>query len=129
MHQIRRVVLLGGWGLLVLWCGCGPPRLSVDKSYTLDVGEARAIDLDPQSKPQKIQIEFTASDGQVEVLMFKKEDVPTDQAMLDAASDKALARQKGPSGSLSVDLPEKVAARIVIRNPSKKAEVKVKVKN
>ncbi len=101
----------------------------MDRSYTLDVGEARAIDLDPQSKPQKIQIEFTASDGQVEVLMFKKEDVPNDQAMLDVSSDKALARQKGASGNLSVDLPEKTAARIVIRNPSKKAEVKVKVKN
>lgn len=109
--------------------GCGPNRLNVSKTYTLDVHEGRAIDLEPQRQPQKINIEFSVSDGEARVLVFRAEDAPGDEGIMEAPVSKALANQRGSQGSFSVDLPANTRARVVVRDLSKKAQVTLKVTN
>jgi hypothetical protein len=95
----------------------------------MDVGDARSIDLDPQSKPQKINIEFSVSEGEGRVLVFRAEDAQGDEGLLSAPANKALGSQRGSSGTLSVDLPANTKARVVIRDLTKKADVTIKVTN
>ena len=115
---------------LLFLAGCGPAKLNVEKSLVLD-GEypARAIDLDAQSKPQKITVEFSSSEGEVTVLVFKAEDAKTEDDILFADPKKALDFKKGKEGSFAVDVPEKTATRVFARAEGKKTTVQVKVKN
>ncbi|MCS7020724.1 MAG: hypothetical protein NZU63_02715 [Gemmataceae bacterium] len=115
--------------LMMLCVGCGPGRLNVEKKYSMDVGDARAIELEPQSKPQKIQVEYSTSDGEARVLVFRAEDAAGDQGMLEAPASRALGSHRGSSGSFSVDLPANTKARVVIRDLTKKADVTIKVTN
>jgi hypothetical protein len=113
----------------VLLGGCGPARLNVDKKYTMDVSDARAIDLDAQPKPQKVNVEFSVSDGEARVLVFRAEDAQGEEGMLEAPASKALGSQRGSTGNFTVDLPPNTRARVVIRDLTKKADVTIKVTN
>jgi hypothetical protein len=120
------VVLMTG---VVLLGGCGPARLNVDKKYTMDVGDARAIDLEAQAKPQKVNVEFSVSEGEARVLVFRAEDAKGDEGILEAPASKALGSQRGSTGNFTVDLPPNTRARVVIRDLTKKADVTIKVTN
>lgn len=120
------MVLMAG---VVLVGGCGPSRLNVSKKYTMDVGDGRSIDLDAQPKPQKVNVEFSVSDGEARVLVFRAEDAQGEVGLLEAPASKALGSQRGSSGNFTVDLPANTKARVVIRDLTKKAEVTIKVTN
>jgi hypothetical protein len=122
------LIMIIGAGVMIL-VGCGPARLNVSKNYTMDVGDARSIDLDPQPKPQKIDVEFSVSDGEARVLVFRAEDAQGEEGLLSAPASKALGNQRGSRGNFSVDLPANTKARVVIRDLTKKAEVNIKVTN
>jgi hypothetical protein len=114
---------------LLFLAGCGPAKLNEARSLELG-GEspARAIDLDAQSKPQKITVEFSSPED-VTVLLFKAEDAKTDDDIMTADPKKALGFKKGKEGSFVVDVPEKTATRVFARMETKKTTVQVKVKN
>jgi len=116
----------------LLWlAGCGPGKLDQNMTLTLegDVA-ARAIDLPAVSKPQTINVEFSSSDGEVTVLVFKAEDAKKDDELQMAPSSKALAKKRSKGESFSVDVPENTATRVVVREAeAKKTDVQVKVTN
>lgn len=126
LRLLLAMVLMTG---TVLLGGCGPARLNVDKKYTMDVGDGRAIDLEAQKKPQKVKIEFSVSDGEARVLVFRAEDAQGEEGILEAPASKALGSQRGSTGNFTVDLPPDTKARIVIRDLTKKADVTIKVTN
>lgn len=113
-------------GFLVV-TGCGPAKLTVTKSYEVNLGEAQAIELDPQPKPQKLTVNFNATE-EVNVLVFKAADASGD-AMITADAKKALTSKKGKTETFTVDVPEKTAVAIVVREPAKKARVELTVTN
>lgn len=126
LRLLLAMVLMTG---TVLLGGCGPARLNVDKKYTMDVGDGRAIDLEAQKKPQKVKVEFSVSDGEARVLVFRAEDAQGEEGILEAPASKALGSQRGSTGNFTVDLPPDTKARIVIRDLTKKADVTIKVTN
>ncbi|MCX8140231.1 MAG: hypothetical protein N3E46_11160 [Gemmataceae bacterium] len=126
LRLLLAMVLMTG---TVLLGGCGPARLNVDKKYTMDVGDGRAIDLEAQKKPQKVKVEFSVSDGEARVLVFRAEDAQGEGGILEAPASKALGSQRGSTGNFTVDLPPDTKARIVIRDLTKKADVTIKVTN
>src|SRR5262245_3428954 len=72
--------------------GCGPAKLNQSRTWAdFDVGDARAIDLDPQSKPQTITVEFSVGEGEVTALVVKKDDAKTDDDLLSVPASKAIA--------------------------------------
>jgi hypothetical protein len=107
--------------------GCGPAKLNQTKTLSVDVGEARAIDLDGQPKPQKVNVKYSSPE-EVSVLVFKEVDARGDD-MLDAGEGKALGKSKGKDGTFSVDVPENTPVRVVVRGSPKKTDVKLEITN
>ena len=109
--------------------GCGPAKLDVTKNYTLDpAGEhTYAIDLDAQSKPQTLNVEYEAADSEVTVAVYKAseaEDLETLQ------TSKAIKSESGKkSGKLTVEVPENTATRVVVGDSKAKTAVKLRVTN
>jgi hypothetical protein len=118
-------------GLIVLvLAGCGPAKLDLTRKYTLDGKDpAQTIELEPQTKAQTINIEFSSSDGDVSVLVFKKADAPPADDALIADPKKALVSKKGKADSFSVDIPENTGILIIVRMETKKTDVELKVTN
>lgn len=129
----KQVVCGVAWGVLVGWvlgsAGCGPARLNQSKEYTMDVGEARALDLQPQRQAQKLTVEYVVSNGEARVLVFRAEDAPGDQGLLDTPASKALASHRGSKGDFTVDVPANTAVRVVVRDLTRQATVTLKVTN
>ena len=122
---IRATALAFG---LVAFTGCGPAKLDVTKTYTFP-GEPQIMGLDAQPKPQKITVEFDSSEGTITVLLIKESDVPENEDAFIPTS-KAIAFKSGEkAGTFSGDVPEKTATKVIIRNPSAKTTVKVRVTN
>jgi hypothetical protein len=113
----------------LLLAGCGPAKLNVEKTLDLEPGEAKSIDLDAQSKPQKITVDFKSSEGDVSVLLFKEADAKGDDALLDADQAKAIEKKKGKEDSFTADVPENTAVRVIIRGAAKTTKVTLKVTN
>ncbi len=111
--------------------GCGPAKLNENKTLTLDAEvSARAIDLPAVSKAQTINVEFSSSDGDVTVLVFKQEDAKDNDSLPSAPSSKALVKKRSKGESFSVDVPENTATRVVVReSAAAKTDVQVKVTN
>ncbi|MCE9561382.1 MAG: hypothetical protein K8U57_04950 [Planctomycetes bacterium] len=104
--------------------------LEVSKPYELIQGEAQAMILDPQPKPQKLNINFTSSEGDILVLVFKDADVPKgEDGIMQVDPKKAIASKKGKSESFTVDVPENTGTQIVMRDAAKKTKVDLKVNN
>jgi hypothetical protein len=127
MPVARAALAAVALGLLTA-AGCGPKSLNEKKSYSLDVGVEQALELDPQRKPQTITVEFTSSAADVSVYV-----VPPDARGATAddppKKDKALGMKTGRQGSFSVELPEKTAAVVLVRDAKAKTDVTLKVTN
>ncbi len=108
--------------------GCGPAKLNESRSYDIEPGSAEGFELPAQAKPQKITVDFSSSDGDVIVLLFKVADAQGDDALI-ADAKKALGMKKATKDTLSVDVPENTATRLVVRGTGKKTKVDVKVTN
>jgi hypothetical protein len=116
-------------GLLTV-AGCGPAKLDVTKTYTLEPGDGRAIDLDAQSKAQTLNVDFSSTAGEINVLVMKKDDAPSDDDLLTADAAKALASKlKAKEGTVTAEVPANTAVRVIIRDAAKTSEVKVHVTN
>jgi len=106
--------------------GCGPAKLDVSKEWDMD-GEPQMLYLNPESKPQKVTVEFESSGNEVTVLLIKSADVPKEDERF-VAVEKAIASQKGKSGSFSGDVPEKTETQVIVRGGGK-TKVKLRVHN
>ena len=114
---------------LVTLAGCGPAKLDVTKTYTVEAGEPQIVFLDAQPKPQKITVEFESSASPITVLLIKDADVPKDEDGFIPTS-KAIAFKSGEkSATFSGDVPENTASRVIIRNANSKTSVKLRVTN
>lgn len=116
---------------LVWLAGCGPAKLNVNKTLELDSDGVNSIDLPAEPKPQKITVEFSSSDGEVSVYVFKEDDAKGEAGLLaaPAKADKALAKQTGQAGSLTADIPENTPTRVIVRSEGKKTNVTLKITN
>lgn len=109
--------------------GCGPAVLDQRVNWVIDPGEtpARALDLDAQPKPQTLTVEYESSAAEVEVGVYKAADA---KELETVQTSKALKAESGKkSGSLTVDIPEKTAVRVVVGGSRKKTDVKLHVTN
>jgi hypothetical protein len=112
----------------LLAAGCGPAKLNESHSYEIEPGDAKGFECPAQPKPQKIIIDFTSSPEDVTVLLFKAAEVK-DSEMPDTPEAKALGKQTGKSGTLTVDVPENTATMFVVRGAKHPTKVDVKVSN
>jgi hypothetical protein len=101
-------------GVLFL-AGCGPAKLNESRTWDLDSGEARGLDLPAISKPQKINVEFSSTDGETSVYVFKEEDAKGEEGLMNADTNakKALAYKTSKGETFSVDVPENTATRVI----------------
>jgi len=110
--------------------GCGPGKLEESRTWDLDGGEARALDLPAVSKPQKINVEFTSSEGDVSAFVFKEEDVKGEDGLrnADINAKKAIASKTSKGETFSADVPENTSTRVIIF-AKRKTTVNLKVTN
>ena len=125
----RLSTILLACGALFL-AGCGPAKLNESRTWDLDGGEARGLDLPAISKPQKINVEFSSTDGEVSVYVFKEEDAKGEEGLMNADTNakKALAYKTSKGETFSADVPENTATR-VIAFTRRKTTVNLKVTN
>jgi hypothetical protein len=116
---------------LVLLSGCGAGKLDVSKTMALGANvEAMSIDLDPQSKPQTLYIEFTSNGGEVSVYVFKEEDAKGEEGIAVARPTKAIAKKMDSKGdNFTAEIPANTATRVIVRCGGRTAEVKIRVTN
>jgi len=116
-------------GVLCL-TGCGPGKLDQSRSWEIDNGEAKAIDLPAIAKPQNIKVEFTSSDSDVYVLLVKEADAKGDEGLMDISNGaKALGKKDGKSGDFTAEIPENTPTRVIVRGAQKKTKVDLKITN
>jgi hypothetical protein len=127
MFAARSVLVAVAFGVLAA-TGCGPARLKEEKTYSMEVGDAQRIELEPITKPQKLTVEFSSSAAEVSVYLIK-DFKPGDSAADMPQKAQILAKAQGKEGTLSADVPENTATRIIIRDPRAKTDVTVKLTN
>jgi len=111
---------------LLVVAGCGPAKLDVTRNISLDSQESRSVDLDPQPKPQTLTVTYEAG-AELFVGVYKAADAPDLQNLPEG---KALKSESGKkSGTLTVEVPENTATRIVIANAKTNTDVKLHITN
>jgi hypothetical protein len=127
MSAARSVLVAVAFGVLVA-AGCGPAKLNMEKTYPMNVGDSNNIDLPAIAQAQKITVDFSSSATEVTIFLIKdfKED---DRIDIVPKKDQILAKAQGKSGTLSADVPEKTATRVIITDPRGKTDVTVKLTN
>jgi hypothetical protein len=108
--------------------GCGPARLNETKTYTLEPGTAQSVLLDPQPKPQKINVEFSSTAAEVYVYFIKSQG-KDEEVDVTPGKDITLASKNGKEGSFSVDVPENTRTRVIVRGANTKTDVTIKINN
>jgi hypothetical protein len=121
----QSLVLFAVVGLFAAGCA---GKLDVSNSYQLEPMNAKGFECPAQSVAQKFNIEFSSSDSDVTVSLFKSSDIKEGD-IGDVDASKALGKQTGKSGSFSVDVPEKTATYVIVRDAKKSTKVDVKVSN
>jgi hypothetical protein len=116
---------------LVFLTGCGAGKLDETRTLSLDVGDAaKSIDLQAQSKPQTINVEFSSTGSEVSVYLFKEEDAKGEDGLTSANPTKALAKKTNSKGdSFSAEVPPNTATRLIVRSGGSKTDVKLKITN
>ena len=129
MRRRLFVIMLVLAPALLVAAGCGPKPLTESKTLTLDKEwGARALDIPAQKKPMKLTVEFSSSDGEVTVLVFKAADITKEDELITAGSTQALAHKRSRADTFTVDVPENTATRVTVRQHSAtKTDVQVKV--
>lgn len=116
----------------LLLTGCGPAKLDVSKTYSVGGDTpAQGIELNAQSKPQTINIEFSSSAGEVSVYVLKKSDYKDVDDLPAADSKKAIATKKGKAETFTAEIPENTAVWVAILKQfgSEKSDVQIKINN
>ena len=109
--------------------GCGPSKLNETKTWEIEVGDGKALDLPAVSNKQTLNVEFSSSDSDVWVGVIKEEDAKGEDAIVSSASSKALKSAKGKGETFTVDVEPNTATRVIVRDAGKKTTVKLKVSN
>ena len=110
---------------LVGFSGCGPAKLDVTKTYSMD-GLPKTVILEAQPKKQNITVEFEST-AEVTVMLIKKADCPEGEEGF-VATAKAISFKKDKSGTITGELPEKTEGLVVIRGGNK-IDVKLHITN
>jgi hypothetical protein len=114
---------------LIFASGCGPAKLSDNRTLRMDGGEDQILELDPQPKPQKINVDFSSSGVDVSVFLYKEEDLRGKEGTAGANPAKALGKvEKAKEGHFSVEVPPNTATKVIVQS-MKKTEVKIKLSN
>jgi hypothetical protein len=124
-----RPLLIALAPVLLAAAGCGPKPINESRTFTLDreVG-AQRLELPAAKKAQKLTVEFSSSEGEVSVLVFKSADVKDEDAMLTVEPAKALGSKRGKADTFAVDVPENTETQVVVRqHTAAKTDVKVTV--
>ena len=110
--------------------GCGPAKLNESRTWELEPASPKALDLPAISKPQKLNVEFSSTDGDVLVAVFKEEDAKGEEGLVNADTNrsKALAHKSSQGDKFSVDVPENTATRVIAFS-KKKTTLNLKVTN
>jgi hypothetical protein len=112
---------------VVSFAGCGPAKLDVNKTYTLD--EPKIVLLDAQPKVQNIKVDFE-SDNPVTILLIKDADLAKGEDGSTLPASKALASKVNEkSGSFTAEVPANSASRVLLKNNGAKATVKLHITN
>jgi len=130
--MFRRLVPPALLAVALAWlAGCGPAKLNESRTWEMEAGDARAIDLPGQPKPQTLNVDFSSSEGDVTVYVFKEDDLKGKEALneVEAHAKKALKQAKSKGESFTVDVPENTPARVVVSAAGKKTTVNLKVTN
>jgi hypothetical protein len=103
-------------------------KLDVSRQSSLEKGDAWFVDLSAQPGAQLITVAFSSSQGPIRVYVVRDPDAD-DRA--DALPDpkKVLAEARAQAGVLKVDVPEKIATRILFRDATGKTAVELKLTN
>jgi len=122
------VVLVAG---LFALAGCGPAKLEVNSTATIDPNDYKMIGLQKQSQPQKVTIEVDATEPvNVYVIDSSKEawfpDLSPDKQAETAKYGKKLGVKKD---SLTADVPENAEVTVAIGGATKKTDVKISISN
>jgi hypothetical protein len=124
-----RPLLIALAPVLLVAAGCGPKPINESRTFTLDreVG-AQRLELPAAKKAQKLTVEFSSSEGEVSVLVFRSADVKDEDAMLTVEPAKALGSKRGKADTFAVDVPENTETQVVVRqHTAAKTDVKVTV--
>jgi hypothetical protein len=114
---------------LLAAAGCGAGRLNVEKKYTpLEVGETKAIDLDPQSKAQTIKVEFTSNPARVTVYLIKSEGKESELKET-PSKEITLGKESGKEGKFQVEVPANTRIRVLVTEGATTTDVTVKLSN
>ncbi|AWM39470.1 hypothetical protein GobsT_22000 [Gemmata obscuriglobus] len=124
--SVRFVPILCAVGLLA-FAGCGPAKLDVTLTLSLEAGRPKGQILEVQKKPQKVTIEYTSSASEVSVYVFKTSDADALEEP-EKYKDKALATKTGKSETFAVEVPANVEVQVVFWS-LKKTEVNAKLTN
>lgn len=125
----RLSTILLAYGALFL-AGCGPAKLNESRTWELEAASPKALDLPAISKTQKINVEFSSTDGDVLVAVFKEEDAKGEEGLVNADTNrsKALAHKSSQGEKFSVEVPENTATRVIAFS-KKKTTLNLKVTN
>jgi hypothetical protein len=129
--MFHRLLPVGSIAAAALFlAGCGPGKLNETRSWAgFEPEDAKAIDCPAVSKPQKLNVEFSSTEGEVSVYVFKEEDAKGPDGLIGSEPNKALGRKRSKADSFSVDVPENTATRVIVRSAAKKTDVTLKVSN
>jgi len=109
--------------------GCGPSKLNENKTWEMDTGEGKALDLPAVSQKQTVTVEFSSSDGDVSVYLFKEEDAKGEDGILGSEKSKALKAVRSKGETFTQEIEPNTATRVIVRSVEKKTTVKLKVTN
>ena len=90
-------------------------------------GDPEMIICPPQSKPQKITVEFESSKSEIVVMLIKSADIPKEEESA-VPTSKAIAFKKDKSGTFSGDVPANTETTVLLRG-GLKTNVKLRVHN
>jgi hypothetical protein len=117
------------WLAAALLLAAGCQKLHDERSVKLAPGDTKSFEIDAPRSEQKVTVEYTSSNGPVNVCVALLEDrqAAEEGVLADKKPDKALAsKEKADSGTLEATVPAKKGFVVVIGGAKKETEVKVK---
>jgi hypothetical protein len=104
-------------------------KLDHHRTFPIEEGEAKSLDLEAQPGAQTFTVEFSSSKCDVSVYVFKGADVKGEDGLLTSDPKKALASARAKVATFKVDVPEKTATRIIFRGATGETTVAAKITN
>ena len=115
---------------LLAAAGCGPGKLSENKTFSLDPGETKSFILPVQTKPQKVTAEVDSA-NEVDVFIVEANKAASfENLAAGKQAEAAMASKPGvKAGSVAADVPAGAEVAVVVANARKKGTVKLLITN